>query len=277
MTAIDLLDLIGDANECIIEEAKISKQRPFEWTKCASMVACLAFAVIAGIVGALILDSKSYIGIANNHNTGDISNNSMQGTEQWEDIVIINKVVQNSSESGWIDMNPDLYMRNVTLLSMDELMDYYGIDIKISNISDILNMVAEDSFSYIGPSLIYYPDDSFGIYQDGEFIYDENGLYFANKDCSKEFRVMFSKKSNILFPGSRNVTDTVLSKEDYNLSKISGIECIIGRSEFAEDMMEPSYLSFMELGNTNITIVTDGLSEEQVISVLKEFIRLVEE
>ena len=317
MKAEDLMDLIGDADERIVEEAGQyrgvhTRRRVF----IAAVAACVLLAGAAVAVTGNALrrnrgnDTPGMTGEDIGSRTEMPTPSSVPDTTEKKtetetmitqappsddvpaqaasDRIVINRarIDAKTGADGMWDPNPNqAYMRHVTTLTFEELMDYYGLPKDLDTfLAGKVEAVLQEPVTTEEYSFFFFP---WGVYRDEGFVYDVNTLGFRGKERTedggiREITVTFRKDTNILFPG-RNVpleNDDPSAWElipqrisECETSRIGGQECtILQRESFVDGewvLYEGQYEVYAVIRGTEVVIDITGLSEEQVIALLK--------
>ena len=256
MKAEELMDLIGEADENIVEEAgQLKNTHRHHWTVWAAVAACIVLAGTAIAVTGNRLNGNQGTGIPagteeanrNQTETVHVSSGTEEATEsQTEnetesvqepeknrepavlpgDRVVINRIRVNTDSNNytWFDPNPNqFYMTNVTTMSFAELMTYYGLRTDLDMVlSDVISSFLNEEMTVEELSFYFFP---WGVYRDGTFVYDVNTIGFRGKKTEEvpgRFRYItftFAKDVNILFPGRK----VLLEDDDATIMNPPGI------------------------------------------------------
>lgn len=130
----------------------------------------------------------------------------------------------------------------IVSVSYEELMDYYGIKQLPDTIGDDL---ARSEQSYF----VFYKGSN------GKILYDTNIFYFNNADRSRNVSVVIAK--------SEEISDTY---DGMVLSEIGDVSVMIAKSNGT------AYWAAFKLSDVSFKVISDGMSEDEFIGMLKEFI-----
>ena len=305
MKAEELMDLIGEADENIVEEAgQFKGARRHHWTFWAAAAACIVLAGTAIAVTGNRLNGNQGTGIpaGTEEATESQTENETESVQEPEknrepaglpgDRVVINRIRVNtdSNNYSWFAPNPNQsYMTNVTTMSFAELMTYYGLRTDLDMVlSDVLSSYLNEEMTVEELSFYFFP---WGVYRDGTFIYDVNTIGFRGKESEEvpgRFRYItftFAKDVNILFPGRKVLLEdddaTIMNSpgiehriSECETSLISGQECTILQTESFGDGEWVLYPDTFEVDATvhgvDVIIDIQGLSEQQTTDLLKK-------
>lgn len=176
-----------------------------------------------------------------NENAGNENTEIVQASE---DIIIINPVGDIISGDR---ADIALLKNDFIKMSREELADYYDTAI----------------FPEVPSDLKEWDEYRYGIYRrdggTGETYYDNNVINYSNEDFSRSLNIEVSK-------GRLPVTDIADFYEISEKSKINGVEVGIGLSDAGYYFVEFIY------NNTGFRIIGNGLSEEELITVITSLI-----
>lgn len=175
----------------------------------------------------------------------DISDNT---SGNFQNTVIINNIDGISSAR----MNICLSENDFILMNKDELKEYYGTTVFPSVPSDLEEWDVGNEY------------DGYGIYRrgNGEIYWDQNIINYSNDDYTRSVNIELHKGSlpfsdyGQLSSGERKITDSV----------INGEKVRIGRTESGY------YLTEFIHKNVGFRMVTEGLSEEELIFIISSLI-----
>ncbi len=167
-----------------------------------------------------------------------------------EDIIAINQIGSVSSDR--MKMNIALLNDDFVEMSVLELNEYYGMDIFPTVPPDLTNWVDLGEFG------------GYGIYRrnkgTGDVYWDGNVLNYSNKDMTRNVNVEMAKNKIPCMDFG------FLSQEDVKISTISGNDVFINRN--AAGYYQAKFIC----NNTGFVVTTDGLSQEEVVAVIKSII-----
>ena len=197
--------------------------------------------------------------------------------QQSEDQIFINRIREDiySVPAFATVHEQDARMEKVTLMSWEELSEYYGLKIDAKTISDMIGSVLGGELTFTSINM-FLP--SLGRFQDGEFIFDVNSLQFIGDHQS--VTISFYRDANIASPGHEGKFDRrfapLAGEEELEVSSLNGIECIIGYPVTPEGYADEfSYESETVLGDAKMIVRTYGLSEEEAVTILKGLYALI--
>lgn len=133
-------------------------------------------------------------------------------------------------------------------MTYQELLAYYGMEQLPDAFGDELTRTEQSYF-------VFYQD------QEGNILYDTNILHYSSIDRSKTLSITFAKVE-----GTANV-----SHEDIRRSRISGVSILLAASVNSTSHMV--YWADFILNDVSVQMTSDGLSENEFIDAIKEFIR----
>lgn len=165
--------------------------------------------------------------------------------EAKEDIIVINEMDDLSSDK----QNICLLVDDFVVMNKEKLTAYYGIDVFPDYPADLKEWDVESGY---------------GIYRreqgTGEVYWDGIVINYSNEDFSRSLNVEV-EKGNLPFSC---IADFSKIEE---LSVINGIEVGLGKNE------NGYYFAEMIYEGVGFRIIAQGLSEEEVVSVVKSLIR----
>ena len=295
MKAEDLLEIIGEIDDSVIQEAKrkqgrILRKQYAKWGVAAAGLLIIALvAYTFGRKGNIIEDSTK--------TTEKTASESESMTEtigeilHREDIIVINQFRENPDNGGWFCISPDaFYMKNVTEISQKELPEYYELRADLDIVAaDIISEIIGEAVTCSPYSSYFFP---LGVYRDEEYVYDRNTLRFWNRETNddhdefKYVNMSFSKSTNIPWPGSRTLLEDYSGpfgslesrfiKSDYEASQFNGHELFIGQVEEylgnEWQTVESTYLVFTKLDGIEVSIEAYNLSKEQIVELMKRIL-----
>ncbi len=211
------------------------------------------------------------------HAIAEVSDHT-EGGALSEENIIVNRLPQNADNApgAWYSVSPNsFYMENVTSMSADALQDYYSLSIDVDSLSERITDIT-------GVSVVPSPGSTFffdyGVYRNGDYIYDINGFIFSfcGENDLREIRIAFSRYTNIPFPGAKYYGDPVgmidSSWKDNGLktSVIDGRDCLIGLAEISNlPGFPPFYKAQTIIRGTTVMIDIYEMPEEQVINIIR--------
>nr|MBQ6242426.1 hypothetical protein [Lachnospiraceae bacterium] len=160
-------------------------------------------------------------------------------------------------------------------MSWEELAAYYGLTINPEAIASLIESFTGEPFTY--ETAIFLMPSS-GIYRNGEYVYDVNTLEFRStaKNSHRSVTIGFSRDTNVLQPKAESYysfeAKRVEAETQYEASCISGVECYIGQTVYNDGSVVKSVYE-TDLHQPVLTIVTSGLTEEQVTALLGELFK----
>lgn len=132
----------------------------------------------------------------------------------------------------------------IVSVSYGELMDYYGIKQLPDTLGDDLENAEQSYF-------VFYRNSG------GKILYDTNIFYFNNADRSRNVSVIIAK--------SEEISDAY--NNDILLSEIGGVSVMIAKSN------DTAYWAAFKLNEVSFKVISDGMSEDEFIDIIKEIIR----
>lgn len=165
-------------------------------------------------------------------------------TEKKNDIVI-NKIDNIASHK----YNICLLYNDLVIMNKEELKEYYGTDIFPAVPSDLLEWETENGYG------IYKRDGG-----TGEVYWDNTVLNYSNDDFTRSVNIELSKDG---MPYS----DYGELSADCDKSIINNIEVGIGKTESSYYLVEFVYK------NVGFRMIIEGLSEEEIVSVVASLIQ----
>lgn len=136
---------------------------------------------------------------------------------------------------------------NIVSMTYQELLAYYGME------------QLPDTF---GEDLIRTEQTYFVLYQnqDGTVLYDANILYYNSIDRSKTLSITFAKAEEYLD----------VSNENIRKSKIDGVSMVLATS--SKNNNHTVYWATFKLNDVSVKIISDGLSQDEFIDIIKDLI-----
>ena len=138
---------------------------------------------------------------------------------------------------------------NTQIISMNyqELLAYYGIE----QLPDAL-----------GEALTRQEQSFFTLYEDpeGNILFDTNILYYNSPDRSKTLSIVLSRAKES--PG--------MSAEGMKMSDIDGVPMLLKAASNGSGYT--AYLAELESNGIFVKMISDGLSEDEFISAIKELL-----
>lgn len=132
-------------------------------------------------------------------------------------------------------------------MTYQELLDYYGME----QLPDTFGELKRTEQSYF----VLYQD------QNGTVLFDTNILYFSNIDKSKNVSITIAKAEEL--PG--------ISGKDIKWSEVDGAPMVLAVS--SKDADHIVYWAYFKLNNVSVKVVSDGMSREEFIDVIKELLK----
>ena len=287
-----ILNMLDEIDEQYISEVRIPEDNHKTVKKYTVMryaAACLVG--LAGIGAAAFGIVKMNGGGKGTENVGIVGEvTESEGIQEEtvrdipEDRIVINRDEKKHVDS-WFCIGEELWDRinpYTTYMNRTDICKYYRLEKFDSNIDSIMKEWFDEEYEYIAqdsPYLNNYEDTGdkkYGIYTKNEKIYDDNIIVYReagehNSDKPKqEIRIILSKATNCLWPGSEGKYNT----DKYNMnSTISGKEMYINNS-YLDVTNEPVKLNdcyeavFYE-GETKIRIIADYVDESRLIELIK--------
>ena len=160
-------------------------------------------------------------------------------------------------------------------MSWEELAKYYGLTINREAIASVLESVTGEPFT-CETTIGLLP--SSGIYRNGEYIFDLNGLTFRStaKNSHRTVEIGFRRDANVLWPKDEYSYDyeskRLETETQYEASYISGVKCYIGQTVYSDGSVVKSSYE-IDLHQPVLTIETNDLTEEQVTALLGELFK----
>ncbi|MBQ6074638.1 MAG: hypothetical protein IJK86_00615 [Lachnospiraceae bacterium] len=160
-------------------------------------------------------------------------------------------------------------------MSWEELAEYYGLTINREAIASVLESVTGEPFT-CETTIGLLP--SSGIYRNGEYIFDLNGLTFRStaKNSHRTVEIGFRRDANVLWPKDEYSYDyeskRLETETQYEASYISGVKCYIGQTVYSDGSVVKSVYEIRP-PQPVLTITTNDLTEEQMTALLKELFK----
>ncbi len=231
----------------IDEYNSFQKNRKQNIIKLTAVLSCACLAVLIGVViwhGSTVKDApKQTINDALYPDIDDLFDETVGNTGSSNKIVI-NKLDTISNSK----MDIALMTNDFVVMSATELNEYYGINV----------------FPVVPSELKNWSDQQYGIFKRdngaGELYHDVNHLNYSNEDYSRSVNIEVSK-------GKLPFSCVIICDEKAEPSIVNDTEVNI-----ASPSDEFYYVEFM-YNDVGFRIVTDGLSEDEMVKVIESIVK----
>jgi len=241
-------EMAVSALQKIEEHEKMQKHRRKIITKIATPM--LSFCLIA-LLGIGVWQFGMPQNVASSQSSTQSAITGTVGKEtavaKGSDSIFINQTDGFSADK----MNINLRTEDFVKMTASQLNEYYGINVFPAVPADLKDWAETDDFGSYG---IYRRDKGLG-----EIYWDQNILNYSNSDFTRNVNIELAKnKLPVLDFG----IDAELKE-----SKISDCPVYLGVSK------EGEYQARFIYNNTGFVVNTDGLTQEEVVAVIKSIVK----
>ena len=157
---------------------------------------------------------------------------------------------------SWVDIDQEIIDEHTIYMTLGELMSYYDLQLTPDDFNNAIKEIFGVNMKFTGSNSLYF--DTFGVYQDGQSIYDANSFQYFDSESNLQIDLILSKNTNSIFPSAKAGTVMERRTDNYVKSIIAGTEAYVYKTA-------DGYIVTLNMDGTDISINAYGINENDLI------------